>query len=223
LHNGLSSFGKEVVLEMNRLGMIIDVAHISKQSVLDVIALSKAPVMCSHCGIKLIGGVGNVWDDDQLDALKINGGVIHIVGLNRAIKSVPEPKEIEINNLRLEFGFPVEFWAFFNAFDAATDDKRSPYNQRLSEIEKKYPPANVSDFADHIDYVVTRIGIDYVGISSDFYEWSYCLDGWRDVSENINVTRELVNRGYSKRDIEKMWSGNILQLWQNVEKVATEL
>jgi len=222
LHNGLSSFGKEVVPEMNRLGMIIDVAHISKQSVLDVIALSKAPVMCSHCGIKSIGGVGNVWDDDQLDALKINGGVIHIVGLNRAIKSVPKAKEIEINNLRVEFGFPAEFWAFFNTFNDATDDKRLPYNQRLSEIEKKYPPANVSDLIDHIDYVVKRIGIDHVGISSDFYEWSYLLDGWKDVSENINVTRELVNRGYSKKDIEKIWSGNILQLWQNVEKAATE-
>ena len=222
LHNGLSSFGKEVVPEMNRLGMIIDVAHISKQSVLDVIALSKAPVMCSHCGIKYIGGEGNVWDDDQLDALKINGGVIHLVGLNRAIKSVPKAKEIEINNLRVEFGFPSEFWAFFNAFNDAPDDKRLPYNQRLSEIEKKYPSANVSDLIDHIDYVVKRIGIDHAGISSDFYEQSYLLDGWKDVGENINVTLELVNRGYSKRDIEKIWSGNILQLWQNVERVATE-
>ena len=74
----------------------------------------------------------------------------------------------------------------------------------MSEIEKKYPPANVNDFIDHIDYVVTRIGIDHVGISSDFYESTYCLDGWKDVSENFNVTRELVNRGYSKRDIEKI-------------------
>ncbi len=221
LHNGLSFFGREVVLEMNRIGMIIDVAHISKQSVLDVIALSKAPVMCSHCGIKSIGGVGNVWDDEQLDSLKTNGGVIHIVGLNRAIKSVPEEKEIEINNLRVEFGFPVEFWAFFRAFDVASDDKRSPYSQRLREIERKYPSANVRDFIDHIDYVVSRIGIDHVGISSDFYEFSYCLDGWRDASENLNVTLELSSRGYSKNDIEKIWSSNILQLWNNVEK-ATE-
>ena len=220
LHNGVSSFGREVVLEMNRLGMIIDVAHISKQSVLDVIALSKAPVICSHCGIKSIGGVGNVWDDEQLDSLKINGGVIHIVGLNRTIKSVPEEKTIEINNLRVEFGFPVEFWAFFRAFDTAPEDKRSPYSQRLSEIEKKYPSANVSDFVDHIDYVVSRIGIDHVGISSDFYEYSYCLDGWKDASENLNVTLELSNRGYSKKDIEKIWSSNILQLWNNVEKAA---
>ncbi len=176
--------------------------------------------MCSHCGIKSIGGVGNVWDDDQLDALKINGGVIHIVGLNRAIKSEPEEKIIEINNLRVEFGFPVEFWAFFNAFDAAPDDKRLSYYQGLSEIEKRFSPANVSDLIDHIDYAVTRIGIDYVGISSDFYDFPYCLDGWKNVSENFNVTLELVKRGYSKRDIEKIWSGNILQLWQNVEKVA---
>jgi len=220
LHNGLSSFGREVVIEMNRLGMIIDVAHISKQSVLDVIALSKAPVMCSHCGIKSIGGAGNVWDDEQLDSLKTNSGVIHIMGLNRAIKSVPEEKTIEINNLRVEFGFPVEFWAFFKAFDAAPDDKRSPYSQRLREIEKKYPSANVRDLIDHIDYVVSRIGIDHVGISSDFYEYSYCLDGWKDASENFNVTLELASRGYSKKDIEKIWSSNILQLWNNVEKAA---
>jgi len=92
----------------------------------------------------------------------------------------------------------------------------------LSEIDNKYPSANVSDLIDHIDYVVSRIGINHAGISSDFYERSYLLDGWKDVSENVNVTRELVNRGYSKGDIEKIWSGNILQLWQNVEKAATE-
>ena len=220
LHNGLSSFGREVVTEMNKLGMIIDVAHISKSSVLDVFSLSKAPVMCSHCGIESIGGVGNVWDDEQLDSLKKNGGVIHIVGLNRAIKSVPEKKTIEIDNLRVEFGFPVEFWAFFKAFDAAPPEKSSLYSQKLSEIEKKYPSANVNDFVNHIDYVVSRIGIDYVGISSDFYEYPYCLDGWKDVSENFNVTLELASRGYSKTDIEKIWSGNILQLWNNVEKTA---
>ncbi len=223
LHNGLSLLGKKVVVEMNKLGMIIDVAHISKQSVLDVMAISKAPVLCSHSGIKSIGGVGNVWDDEQLDALKINGGVIHIVGLNRAIKSVSEEKKIEVNNLRLEFGFSVEFGAFFKAFTARSDEKRSNYSQRLSEIDKKYPSANVSDLVDHIDYVFSRIGIDHVGISSDFYEDSFCLDGWKDASENFNVTLELAKRGYSKKYIEKIWSGNILQLWNNVEKVAENL
>ncbi|MHA1512055.1 MAG: membrane dipeptidase, partial [Promethearchaeota archaeon] len=78
----------------------------------------------------------------------------------------------------------------------------------------------VCDYVDHIDYVVSRIGIDHVGISSDFYEHSYCLEGWKDVSENFNVTLELVKRGYSKKDIEKIWSGNIIQLWDNVEKAA---
>jgi len=227
LHNGLSSFGREVIPEMNRLGMIIDVAHISKKSVLDIIELTKAPVMCSHSGIKSISGNQTLWDDDQLDALKKNGGVIHIVGINRAIKSDPEEKIVEINNLRRELGFPTEFWAFFKAFDTlfeASDvtpkDNRSLYLQRLSEIDKKYPYANVCDYVDHIDYVVSRIGIDHVGISSDFYEHSYCLEGWKDVSENFNVTLELVKRGYSKKDIEKIWSGNIIQLWDNVEKAA---
>ncbi|MHA2039600.1 MAG: membrane dipeptidase, partial [Promethearchaeota archaeon] len=162
-------------------------------------------------------------DDDQLDALKTNGGVIHIVGLNRAIKSDPEEKLIEINNLRVEFSFPVEFWAFFQAFYASPEDKRSAYYQRLSSIENKYPSANVSNFIDHIDYVVSRIGIDHVGISTDFYESPYCLDGWKDVSENINVTKELLKRGYSKKDIERIWSGNILKLWEKVEKGASKI
>ncbi len=230
LHNGLSSFGRKVVPEMNRLGMIIDVAHISKKSVLDIIEVTKAPVMCSHSSIKSIRGEGNGWDDEQLDALKKNDGVIHIVGLNRAIKSEPEKKIVEINDLRQELGFPTEFWAFFKAFDtlfedsdAAHDDNRSLYSQRLSEIDKKYPSVNVNDYVDHIDYVVSRIGIDHVGISSDFYEHSYSLDGWKDVSENFNVTLELTKRGYSKKDIEKIWSGNILQLWNNVEKAAENL
>jgi len=137
---------------------------------------------------------------------------------------------VEINNLRRELGFPTEFWAFFKAFDtifkasdATPKDNRSLYSQRLSVIDKKYPSANVSDYVDHIDYVVSRIGIDHVGISSDFYEYSYCLEGWSDVSENYNVTLELVKRGYSKKDIEKIWSGNILQLWDNVEKAAENL
>ena len=220
LHNGLSDFGKEVVHEMNRLGMIIDVAHISKQSVLDVFALSRVPVLCSHSGIESIGGAGNVWDDDQLDGLKANGGVIHIVGLNRAIKSVSKEKTIEVHKLREEIGFPLEFGAFFGAYCAATDEKRSNYNLHLKNVDKKYPAANVSDLVDHIDYVVARIGIDHVGISSDFYEESFCLDGWKDASESFNITLELVKRGYTKKDIEKIWSGNILQLWNNVEKAA---
>lgn len=223
MHNGLSFFGKKVVLEMNRLGMIIDVAHISKKSVLDVIALSNAPVMCSHSGIKSIGGEGNVWDDEQLDALKKNGGVIHIVGLNRAIKSVSEEKKNEVDNLRVELGFPVEFGAFFRVLMSVSDEKQSSYSQRLNEIDKKYPSANVRDLVDHIDYVVSRIGINQVGISSDFFEQSFCLKGWNDVSENYNITFELASRGYSKKEIEKIWSGNILHLWKKVEEVAENL
>ncbi|MHA1612013.1 MAG: dipeptidase [Promethearchaeota archaeon] len=220
LHNGLSDFGRKVILEMNRLGMIIDVAHISKKSVLDVFSLSKAPVLCSHSGIESIGGAGNVWDDDQLDGLRTNDGVIHIVGLNRAIKSVPEEKQHEINKLREEFGFPIDFGGFFASFTAATEGIQEHYSKKSKEIDSKYPLANVSDFVDHIDYVVSRIGIDHVGISSDFYENSFCLDGWMDASECFNITLELVKRGYSKEDLEQIWSRNILQLWENVEKAA---
>lgn len=223
VHGGLSSFGGEVVAEMNKLGFIIDVSHISKRSMLDAFGLSKAPVIVSHSGVQRIGGVGNVLDDEELDGLKENGGVIHIVGLKRAIKADPPEKTAEINDLRKEFGFSVEFWPFFQAFQKAPEEKRAAYERRLEEIEKKYGRASVQDLVDHIDYVVKRIGIDHVGISSDFYDYSYSLDGWRDAGETFNVTLELVRRGYTVEEIEKIWSGNTLRVWREVEDVVAEL
>jgi microsomal dipeptidase-like Zn-dependent dipeptidase len=223
LYGGLSAFGKEVVEKMNRLGFIIDLAHASKQTVLDTFRLSKAPVMVSHAAVQRIGGVGNVMDDEELDGLGANGGVLHIVGLRRAIKGDSPEKTQAVNDLRQEFGFPVEFWPFFLAFLEASAEKSMAYDERLEEIEETYGRASVQDLVDHIDYVVRRIGIDHVGISSDFYRYGYSLDGWRDAGETFNVTQELVARGYMSEEIERIWNGNILRVWREVEQVAAEL
>lgn len=222
VHSGLSPFGEDVVTEMNRLGFIIDVSHIAKQSVLDVFRLSKAPVIVSHSAVRSIGGEGNLLDDEELDGLKDNGGVIHIVGLKRAIKADPPGKTEEIKNLRNEFDFPIEFWPFFQSYLVATEEKRASYDRRLEGIEKTYGRASVQDLVDHIDYVVKRIGINHVGIGSDFYNYSYSLDGWRDAGETFNVTTELVRRGYIFEEIGRIWSGNVLRLWREVEEVAEQ-
>ena len=220
VHNGLSPLGKKVVAEMNRLGMIIDVSHIGKQSVLDVIRLSKAPVMASHSTHRDFCGIERMWDDEQLLALKNNGGVFHLVGLSMTIKAEPPEKTLAISELREELGFPKEYWPFFLAFEKAPLEISREYNRRLEAIEKQYPSASVNDFVDHIDDLVELIGIDHVGISSDFYDQSWSLKGWRDAGETFNITLELVRRGYTEEQIAKIWSGNVLRVWREVIEAA---
>jgi membrane dipeptidase len=222
-HGGLSSFGKEVVSEMNRLGMIIDVSHIAKSAVLDVLRLSKAPVMASHSTHRDFCEIDRMWDDEQLIALKENGGVFHLVGLATTIKPEPQEKTDLIEALRRELGFPTEYWPFFLALEDAPADIRSNYNERLGEIETQYPSANVTDFVDRVDSLIDRIGIDHVGISSDFYDRSWSLHGWADAGETANITCELVARDYTEEQIAKIWNGNTLRVWVEVEKVAAEL
>jgi membrane dipeptidase len=223
LHGGLSAFGKQVVATMNELGCMIDVAHISKSSVLDVFRLSKSPVLVSHSGVQGVGGVGNILDDEELDGLQENGGVIHIVGLRRAVKTDSMEKTQEIADLRGEFDLPIDFWPFFLALQERNAETRVAYEKRLEEIEKKYGRPSVGDLVDHVDYVVNRIGIDHVGLSSDFYNYSFSLDGWRDASETRNVTLELARRAYTVEEIGKIWSGNALRVWSEVEEVASQL
>jgi microsomal dipeptidase-like Zn-dependent dipeptidase len=223
LHGGLSGFGKQVVATMNEIGCMIDVAHISKPSVLDVFGLSKSPVLVSHSGVQGVGGVGNILDDEELDGLGENGGVIHIVGLRRAIKTDSIEKTQEIADLRLEFGLPVDFWPFFLALQEQSAETRVAYEQRLEKIENKHGRPSVRDLVDHVDYVVNRIGIDHVGLSSDFINYGFSLDGWRDASETRNVTQELVRRDYAVEEIGKIWSGNALRVWSEVEEVAAQL
>ncbi len=222
-HGGLSSFGEEVVSEMNRLGMIIDVSHIAKSSVLDVLRLSEAPVMASHSTHRDFCGIDRMWDDEQLIALRENGGVFHLVGLATTIKAEPQEKTDLIEALRRQLGFPTEYWPFFLALEDAPADIRSAYNERLSKIEAQYPSADVKDFVDRIDSLVERIGIDHVGISSDFYDRSWSLRGWTDAGETASITRELVERGYTEEQIAKIWSGNTLRVWSEVERVAADL
>ena len=223
LHGGLSAFGKQVVAAMNELGCIIDVAHISKASVLDVVRFSKAPVLVSHSGVQGIGGVGNILDDEELDGLQENGGVIHIVGLRRAIRTDSAEKTQEVADLRGEFGLPVDFYPFFQALLERDADTRRAYGERLEEIENRHGKPSVRDLVDHVEYVVDRIGIDHVGLSSDFINQSFSLDGWRDASETRNVTLALARRGYTIAEIGKIWSGNALRVWREVEAVAADL
>lgn len=227
LHNGLSPLGKQVIAEMNRLGMMIDVSHPSKQSMLQTIALSKAPIMGSHSGVRALCNHSRNMDDEQLDALKKNGGVIQLVAFNSYVKCNPA-KDAEraaaIDALRKEYGIAAGNRAEVQrAIEALPNDKRNEYLAKQEDITaRRYPSdpaATVKDFVDHIDYVVKRIGIDHVGISSDF-DGGGGVDGWRSASESLNVTAELVRRGYTDQEIAKIWGGNLLRVMERVEKVA---
>ena len=220
-HGGVSAFGEQVIAEMNRLGIMVDVSHISKKASLDAMRLSKAPVIASHSSTRALCDVPRNMDDEQLLALKENGGVMQTVALGSYVKA-PSPERVAVEDSMIQsFGFSSRREMFRN-FRSMSEEQRAQLQQMREEIDKRFPPPNVSDFVDHIDYAVKLIGIDHVGISSDF-DGGGGIDGWRDASETFNVTLELVRRGYSEQEIAKIWGGNLLRVWREAERVAAEM
>jgi membrane dipeptidase len=216
-HGGLSAFGEEVVREMNRLGMMVDVSHVAKSTMLDAARLSRAPIIASHSATKALADVSRNMDDEQLLALKANGGVIQVVALASFDKVDPPEKTAAQRAIREEMGLTDRA-----AFRSLTDEQRDEYRRRMLELDDQWPRANVQDFVNHIDHAVKLIGIDHVGISSDF-DGGGGVVGYGNASEAFNVTLELVRRGYSEEDIAKLWGGNVLRVWRDVERVAKEM
>jgi membrane dipeptidase len=327
--NGLSELGKAVIGEMNRWGIMVDVSHPSKGSMMQAAALSKAPIIASHSGARALCNHSRNMDDEMLQALKKTGGVIQAVAFASYVKCGPVPPErnAEINALRVEFGLPeiaaggggrggggggggaragggapappagttagvaggaagtgaggtgaggrgavggggrgggrggaaaaapaesnrpmltaTEAGKVVPAANAGrgggggrgggrggdaalaalTPERRAEFDKRMAAIDQKYPQglrATVKDFVNHIDYIVKLIGIDHVGISSDF-DGGGGVDGWNGADETFNVTLELVRRGYTEEQIAKIWSGNLLRVWGEVEQVAKKI
>lgn len=216
-HGGLSEFGERVVAEMNRLGIMVDVSHISKNAMMHAVRVSKAPVIASHSSVTALADVPRNMDDEQLLAMKENGGVVQIVAFDSYVKA-PDPERLEaIRQLRESLGITRP-----GGLRSLTEEQRAEYERRMAEIDARWPRATVSDFVDHIDYAVKLIGIDHVGIASDF-DGGGGVIGWADASETFNVTLELVRRGYTEEEIAKLWGGNLLRVWREVERVAAEL
>ena len=211
--NGLSDFGKQVVREMNNLGMMVDVSHISDKSFSDVLAVSKTPVIASHSSSRALCCNPRNLSDDMLLALKQNGGVIQVCILSAYLRTMePNPEmETKLNELRTKYG----------EYDTISSEvRKSQMREEFRGIRKKYEKlATVSDIVDHIDHVVQVIGIDYVGIGTDF-DGGGGVEGCKSAAEVKNITIELLRRGYSKKDIEKIWSGNIMRVLRQVEKAA---
>ncbi len=209
-HNGLSVFGESVVREMNKTGMMIDVSHISDSSFYDVIRLSKAPVIASHSCARAICDHPRNLNDHMLKALAENGGVIQLCILSSYVKK-PEPNPIRDS---LQQTVRDKFRGFRDLNDEEMKQARKEWYAIDSIAPRKL--ATVSDAIDHIDHIVEVIGIDHIGIGTDF-DGGGELEDCRDVSDLPNITKELVKRGYTKEEINKIWGENFMRVMREVE------
>lgn len=211
LHNGLSQFGREVVAEMNRLGMMVDVSHISDKAFYDVLEVSKAPVIASHSCARAICDNPRNLTDDMLRAIAKNGGVVQMCILSEYVKKgEPNPaRDSAYRALRRK-------WKNFRGL---TPEQEKQATTEWYEFEEKYPAslATVADVVDHIDHMVKVMGINHVGIGTDF-DGGGGVDGCADASQVYRITMELLRRGYSKRDIRKIWGENFLRVFREVEE-----
>lgn len=223
-NDGLSDFGGQVVTEMNRVGMMVDISHVSKECMMKATAMSKAPVIASHSSTSALAGVPRNMDDEQLLALKKNGGVMQTVAFSSYVRTVPPAKQAAIDSLRQSLGMGRGGRGAAGATGAAapSEQQRAELTRRMADIDARWPGPTVKDFVDHIDHAVKLIGIEHVGISSDF-DGGGGVKGWNDASESFNVTLELVRRGYTEGQIAKLWGGNLLRVWRETAKVAAEL
>jgi membrane dipeptidase len=231
LHNGLSELGKQVIAEANKWGIMVDVSHPSKAANMQAMALSKAPVIASHSAARALADHSRNLDDEQLEALKKNGGVVQTVAFASYVK-IAKPDSPEraaaIQALRKEFALPAPGpggGGRGGGVNRLTPEQREQYAKRMADIDKRLPGdprATVADFVNHVDYLVKKIGLDHVGISSDF-DGGGGVDGWNGAEETFNVTLELVRRGYTEEQIGKIWSGNLLRVMADVEKVAKQI
>ncbi|MBC7891326.1 MAG: membrane dipeptidase [Sphingobacteriaceae bacterium] len=213
---GLSPFGEKVVADMNRLGMMVDLSHTSDSSVLDVLRLSKAPVIASHSGAKALCDHPRNLSDDLARGIAKTGGVVQLVLLSDYIKkAAPNPERDAAR---------VELMKKYGGATALTDEQRTQFRAEMRAMNQKFPTklATLDDALDHLDHLVKVMGIDHVGIGGDL-DGGGGLDGAFDVSEMENITVGLVQRGYSEKDIRKIWSGNLFRVMAEVQKVAAKV
>ena len=214
--NGLSFFGRKVVLEMNRVGIMVDVSHISDDAFYDVMNVTRAPVIASHSSCRFYTpGFERNMSDDMIKLLAKNGGVIQIAFGSSFISGDYREREDEARK---------EITAYFKSHNLKYSDPAGREYIRKYQAEHQIPFATVSQVADHIDHVAKLVGVDHVGLGSDFEGVGPTLPvGLKDVSEYPNLIEELLKRGYSDKDIQKICGGNLLRVWSEVEQKAKEL
>lgn len=225
---GLSPIGQQAVHRLNDLGVIIDVSQMSTKALEQVAQLSRTPMVASHSAPRASVDIPRNLSDKELQLIKNSGGVVQVVGFAAYLRPLSQPSQDKLNALRARFDLPpLPNLAMAlmpgDAIIAAWPEQRfGQYASALYGILEEEPKATLKDLGDAIDYTVRKIGIDHVGIASDFNDGGG-LKGWENVGEVRNVTAELIQRGYSEADIAKLWGGNFLRVWDQVQKAAKPL
>lgn len=222
---GLSDIGRRAITRLNDLGVVIDVSQMSSQALTQVTELSRAPVMASHTGVQGLMDIRRNLSDADLAHIKATGGLVNIVAYSHYLKPFSRPTIEKMNALRARYGLPdIQSQTQMGTttdpvFSIWSEKKFGEYLTPFYDIVGAEPKATLADYVDSIDYAVKKIGIDHVGISSDFNDGGGVV-GWEDASQSRNVTAELIQRGYSDEDIAKLWGANFLRVWEAAQKAA---
>ena len=211
---GLNDFGRDVVREMNRLGMMIDVSHVSDRTFWDIVNTSAKPIIATHSGCRAIANVPRNLTDEMIQALAKTGGVVNVIFYPEHIEPGWSARKQKVD---AEIASLVQ-QASNAETGSAVRKKMARDRVRQEEYAKRLPPVSVSRLVDHVDHIVKLVGIEHVGIGSDFDGVQATLSDLKDVSQLPNLTRELLRRGYSEDDVQKILGGNMLRVMEEVQK-----
>jgi len=219
-HGGLSALGKAAVERINSLGGIMDISQLSTQAALQVIELSISPVIASHSNVRALTSVSRNLSDEEIDRIGETGGVIHVAPFRGYLFNSSDPEmDSNIRAVRKQSGIDEDYLYPFELYWEIDDiDLKKDFLTRISTL---LGPIGLKEMVNHIDYIAKRIGVDHVGIGTDFNHGSG-IEGFDDASEALNVTIELLKRGYSEEDIKKIWGGNFIRVWRAAEKAARQ-
>lgn len=222
---GLSELGRQAVHKLNELGVVIDVSQMSSNAIQQVTELTSAPVIASHTGVRGLMDIRRNLSDEDLQRIKNTGGIVNIVGYSNYLKPFSRKTIEKMNELRARFDLPdIQNMTQMGTttdpvFSIWSEEKFGEFIAPFYEVLGQEPPATLEQYVDSIDYAVKKIGINHVGISSDFNDGGGVND-WENVGDTRNVTAALIQRGYSNEDIAKLWGGNFLRVWEQVQNQA---
>jgi membrane dipeptidase len=217
-HGGLSSLGKAAVQKVNQLGGVMDISQLSMEAAMQVMALSSTPVIASHSNVRALTNVSRNLSDQEIDRIGQTNGVIHIAPFRGYLFDSADPDmDANIRKIRRESGIDESYLYPFELYWEIDDPAIK--KDFLTRTSAQLGPIGVDEMLDHVDYIAQRIGVDHVGIGTDFNHGSGII-GFNDASEALNVTVELLKRGYTKDDITKIWGGNFIRVWRAAEKGA---
>lgn len=215
-HGGLADLGRAAIQRVNALGGIVDISQLSKQAALQAMSVSTTPVIASHSNARALTNVSRNLSDEELDSIGATGGVVHIAPFAGYLFDSSDPElDAAIRSVRRQAGIDENYLYPFELYWEISDPAVKA--NFLSGVRSLLGPINLDTMLDHLDYVAKRIGVDHVGIGTDFNHGSG-IDGYQDASDALNVTLGLIKRGYSDAAIEKIWGGNFMRVWQQAER-----